>query len=78
MASPFLSGERTVSEQRALTDGRWLGDCLLNLVVILVLLFGNPQIQPFDPFEGQQMYFAEKLDNPCLVCVHLELHPQPS
>lgn len=40
------------------------------LVANAVLKFGNPHIEPFDFFKGDQVYFPQEFDDPGLVTVH--------
>ena len=37
---------------------------------MLVFQFDNPHVEAFDFFEGDQVYFSQKLNDPGLVAVH--------
>jgi hypothetical protein len=55
-------------------DGaRWLDDRFLDWLAVLVLKFDNPQVEPFDFFEGDQVYFSEEFDDPGLIAIHARI-----
>ena len=39
-------------------------------LAVLVVQFDNPHVEPFDFFEGDQVYFTQEFDDLGLDCVH--------
>jgi hypothetical protein len=54
----------------------WFDNFPFNRLAIFALQFSDPQIEAFDFFEGDQVYFTEEFDDPGLIRVHAELSPE--
>jgi hypothetical protein len=50
--------------------GRWLGRWIYGCLAMLILQFDNSHVEPFDFFEGDQVYFTQQVDDLGLGWVH--------